>query len=386
MPSHAHLHSSRVWLTSLLLILLEPLTAIGLKHAATSHSRVLTASQVTPTQDISSDLFEASGPLREGNRTIWRYKLVVTESELRLANGTHYKVFAYGGQIPGPTLVAREGDWVQIKLINRTSEPHTIHSHGLFVPQRMDGVPHDHFAMGSTDSGIEANNVAPPGGTFTYEYIARPSGTHWYHCHVNSNEHLNRGMSGPLIILPRQADPPVDQDNVLVLQEWDSRFAQGGQPGNPRDIYHADFFTINGKSFPETPMISAKIGDTLRFRIINAGSQLHTIHLHGHTVLVTHKDGIPLPEPLEMDTIPIAPAERVDFVFRANNPGEWPLHCHIPAHQTNAGVYPGGEMLHILVGETAQPSEGDGPIGSGVESLRNAWRSSARCRLGIECR
>lgn len=386
MRSYAHVHLSRVWLISLLLILLEPLIAIGLNPPATSHSRVPTPSQVTPPQDISPDLFEASGPLREGNRTIWRYKLVVTESELRLANGKPYKVFAYGGQVPGPTLVAREGDWVQIKLINRTSEPHTIHSHGLFVPQRMDGVPRDHFAMGSTDSGIEANNVAPPGGTFTYEYIARPSGTHWYHCHVNSNEHLNRGMSGPLIILPHKPEPPVDQDIVLVLQEWDSRFAQGGQPGNPRDIYHADFFTINGKSFPETPMISAKIGDTLRFRIINAGNQLHTIHLHGHTMLVTHKDGIPLPEPLEMDTIPIAPAERMDFVFRANNPGEWPLHCHIPAHQTNAGVYPGGEMLHILVGETAQPSEGDGPIGPGVESLRKAWRSSARCRLGIECR
>jgi FtsP/CotA-like multicopper oxidase with cupredoxin domain len=337
-------------------------------------------------QDIPSDLFEASGPIQEGDHTVWQYKIVVTESELRLANGVLYKVFAYGGRVPGPTLVAREGDWVRIKLINRTSEPHTIHSHGLFVPQRMDGVPHDHFSMGHSDDSPGAANVAPPGGTFTYEYIARPSGTHWYHCHVSTNEHLNRGMSGALIILPRKPEPPVDQDIVLLLQEWDSQFAQQGQPGNPRNIYHADFFTINGKSFPETPVITAQIGDVLRFRIINAGGQLHAMHLHGHTMLVTHKDGIPLPEPIEMDTIAVAPGERVDFLVRVNNPGEWPLHCHIVAHSTNAGAYPGGEMLHLLVGDSAQPSKGDGPVGPGTESLRRVWRQSARCRLGIECK
>ncbi len=341
---------------------------------------------IQPRQDISPDLFEASGPTREGDRTVWQFKIVVTESELPLASGIHYKVFAYGGVVPGPTLVAREGDWVRIRLVNRTSEPHTIHSHGLFVPERMDGVPHDHFSMGNPDNNPDLMNVAPPGGSFTYEYIARPSGTHWYHCHVNTNQHLNRGMSGALIILPRNPEPKVGQDIVLLLQEWDSRFAQQGQPGNPRDIYHADFFTINGKSFPETSTITAKLGDVLRFRIINAGGQLHTIHLHGHTMLVTHKDGIPLPEPIEMDTIPVAPGERVDFLLRANNPGEWPLHCHIAAHQTNGGVYPGGEMLHVLVGDTPEPREGDGPVGPGVESLRRIWRRSARCRLGIECK
>jgi len=341
---------------------------------------------IQPVQDIPSDLFEGNGPIREGDRVIWQYKIVVTESELWLANGIHYKVFAYGGVVPGPTLVAREGDWVRIRLINRTSEPHTIHSHGLFVPERMDGVPHDHSSRGHSGNDPDSMNVAPPGGTFTYEYIARPSGTHWYHCHVSTNEHLNRGMSGALIIFPRNPEPPVDQDIILLLQEWDSRFAQQGQPGHPRDIYHADFFTINGKSFPDTQVIAAKLGEVLRFRIINAGGQLHTIHLHGHTMLVTHKDGIPLPEPIEMDTIPVAPGERVDFLLRANNPGEWPLHCHIAAHQTNGGVYPGGEMLHLLVGDTPEPREGDGPIGPGVESLRRIWRRSARCRLGIECK
>lgn len=341
---------------------------------------------VRPPQDIPTDLFEASGPTHEGDRIVWQYKIVVTESELRLANGLPYKVFAYGGRVPGPTLVAREGDWVRIKLINRTSEPHTIHSHGLFVPQRMDGVPNDHFSMGHPDDSSEVTDVAQPGGTFTYEYIARPSGTHWYHCHVSTNEHLNRGMSGALIIFPRKPEPTVDQDIVLLLQEWDSRFSRQGQPGNPRDIYHADFFTINGKSYPDTPLITARIGEVLRFRIINAGGQLHAIHLHGHTMLVTHKDGIPLPEPIEMDTVPVAPGERMDFLVRVNNPGEWPLHCHIAAHLTNAGVYPGGEMLHVLVGDSAHPSEGDGPMGPGTESLRRVWRQSARCRLGIECR
>jgi FtsP/CotA-like multicopper oxidase with cupredoxin domain len=362
-----------------IIVLIAQIATLNASMAQSHRGDEMLIAQTPP-----SDLFEANGPVREGDRIVWNYKIVVTETEFRLANGTGYKVFAYGGQVPGPILIAREGDWVRIKLINQTSEPHTIHSHGLFVPQRMDGVPHDHSSMGT--GGQEEMNTAPPGGSFTYEYIARPSGTHWYHCHVNTNVHLNRGMSGALIILPSKPEPRVDQDIILLLQEWDSRFAQSGQPGNPRDTYHSDFFTINGKSFPQTPVVSAKVGDVLRFRIINAGGQLHSIHLHGHTMLVTHKDGIPLPEPLEMDTVAVAPGERVDFLVRTNNPGEWPVHCHIAAHQTNGGAYPGGEMFHLLVGDTAEPSTGTGPIGPGTESLRRTWRQSARCRLGIECK
>jgi FtsP/CotA-like multicopper oxidase with cupredoxin domain len=347
-----------------------------------SHEAISAINSSLPSNTIQR-LFTKRGPFREKGKTVWEYKIVITETEIKLANGNPYKVWAFGGQVPGPTLYAREGDFLRIRLINETAANHTIHSHGLFVPERMDGVPSSH-TMAQHDMGSEPL-VEPvkPGESFTYEYLARPSGTHFYHCHVDANEHLNRGMVGALIVLPRIPEPHVDQDLAMVLQEWNSRYAKSGKPGNPREVYDCDFFTINGKSFPQTDPIKATIGELIRIRFINAGSQPHSMHLHGHSFLVTHKDGVPLAEPLEMDTVSVGPGERIDILVLANNPGEWPLHCHTAAHQTNAGTYPGGMMTHLLVGDVRFPVTGQGPIIGGLAAIRRTWRRSARLRLGI---
>lgn len=343
-------------------------------------------------QNNAAFALDEIAPAANGKR-VWSYRMTIVETEHRLTGGLAYKVWAYGGVVPAPLLVIREGDVMRIRVTNETSVAHTIHSHGLFVPQRMDGVPHRH---GMPDGGEHAAPMAhhsmpparsmpsaiEPGTTFTYEYIARPSGTHWYHCHVNTNEHMKRGMAGPLIVLPRETEPPVDREEVLLLQEWDSRFAKGGQPGHPRDSAEADIFTINGLSFPDTRPLEVAVGATCRLRVINGGTQFHAVHLHGHSFLVTHKDGAPLAEPLEMDTVSVGPGERVDLVFVANNPGEWPLHCHDSTHQTNGGQYPGGMMMHLLVGADPSPATGDGPEGGlALTEVRQRWRRSAHARL-----
>jgi FtsP/CotA-like multicopper oxidase with cupredoxin domain len=369
-------------------ISLFPVVATAQKHGHASVS----PKEKSNTDDEGNVYFGTrTTPRMEGNRRIWIYELHVTESTHRLQNGSLYKVWAYNGQVPGPVLVAREGDWVRIRLINETSVFHTIHSHGLHLPQRMDGVPHDHGLPAdnkSHDHQKESPDEAmpksvPPGESFTYEYIARPAGTHWYHCHVDTNEHLNRGMAGALIVLPRIPEPKVDYDLLMVLQEWDSRYAKSGQPGNPRELSNYDFFTMNGKSYPETPQIQVELGKIIRIRLINAGSLMHSMHLHGLSFLVTHKDGFPLAEPMEMDTVAIGPGERIDIIIFANNPGEWPFHCHTAAHQTNAGLYPGGMMTHLKIGDVGSPKQGDGPIGDGLKFIRMKWRDSAHRRMGI---
>jgi FtsP/CotA-like multicopper oxidase with cupredoxin domain len=371
--------------TGALAYLSSPVGYQSAKDAAHHNTKASHTERAPSTK--KEQLFVKRGPFQEQGRQVWEYEIVINEQEHKLANGTLYKVWAYGGSIPAPTLIAREGDLVRIRLINNTSASHTIHSHGLFVPQRMDGVPPAHGMTGHDMPGHEmadaSDSLQPvkPGEEFTYEYIARPAGTHFYHCHVNTNEHLNRGMAGALIVLPRVPEPHVDQDIALVMQEWNSRYAQGGQLGNPREVNDCDFFTLNGKSFPETEPIRAKLGEVLRIRFINAGSQPHFMHLHGHEFMVTHKDGVPLAEPQLMDTVAVGPGERVDIIILANNPGEWPLHCHTAAHQTNAGAYPGGMMTHLLVGDVSSPATGDGPLIPGVERLREVWRRSALSRL-----
>ncbi|WP_163865748.1 multicopper oxidase family protein [Myxococcus eversor] len=331
-------------------------------------------------------LLQKVKPRLEQGQAVWEYELVVSERKLRLVDGTYYKVWSFGGSTPGPTLIAREGDRVRIRVVNETSNSHSLHSHGLWVPHRMDGAPHPHPPGAGEHAGhggakAEAlpawANPIPPGGSYTYDYIARPAGTHWYHCHVNTNEHLDRGMSGALIVLPRLPEPRVDQDIVLLLDEWNRDYAELGTPGHPKQMAGYDIFTFNGRSYPETESFQPRLGDVVRLRFINAGALMHSMHLHGHEFLVTHKDGQPLSEPALMDTVSLGPGERVDVVFVANNPGDWPLHCHSSPHVTNAGKYPGGMMAHFQVGDDRFPREGEGPVRPGIRSLREVWRASA---------
>jgi manganese oxidase len=324
--------------------------------------------------------FEFQGVHREGSQRVWSYRMSIVDTEHELPAGVRFKVWAFGGTIPGPTLVVREGDVMRLRVANDTSTPHTVHSHGLFVPHRMDGVPHDHGIHGQVPATDDLPGPIQPGETFTYEYIARPAGTHWYHCHVNTNEHLSRGMAGALIVLPRRADPAVNCDEVVLLQEWDSRYARGGAIGSPREYTQADYFTMNGRAFPETPTVRMRMGDVCRLRLINAGMQFHSMHLHGQSFLVTHKDGAALKEPIEMDTVPIGPGERVDLIVQANNPGEWPFHCHNASHQTNAGRYPGGMIMHVQMGPDPAGRAGYDPSVVDLEKVRQQWQEAARIR------
>jgi hypothetical protein len=84
-----------------------------------------------------------------------------------------------------------------------------------------------------------------------------------------------------------------------------------------------------------------------------------------------------------MDTVPISPAERVDLIIAANNPGLWHFHCHSSPHVTNNGQYPGGMMSHLVVGDELFPETGEGPEAPGLEAVRRAWRSYARRALEL---
>lgn len=101
-------------------------------------------------------------------------------------------------------------------------------------------------------------------------------------------------------------------------------------------------FLVNGKAFPETPVFPAKQGETVRFRLINAGNLLHTWHPHGHTMNVIAKDGYLLDSPYRADTLAIAPGERYDFVIKMENPGIWIVHDGMTQYVANDNVHPGG--------------------------------------------
>ena len=94
--------------------------------------------------------------------------------------------------------------------------------------------------------------------------------------------------------------------------------------------------SLNGKSFPATAPVVAKQGDWVEVPYLNEGAMAHPMHLHGMAQLVIAKDGYPVPQPYQADTIMVGPGERYTVLIHATEVGTWAWHCHILSHSERA--------------------------------------------------
>ena len=325
-----------------------------------------------PFQQVPSKPFDADVPLEpeiivEDGVEIKQYTLTMQNVLHEIRPGVKQPMFSFNRQIPGPTIRVTEGDKVRVIFINNGTDPHTIHWHGVNnLTFENDGVPD------------VTQDVVNPGEQFVYDLVAGPSGSKFYHCHVEAPHHITMGMFGAFIIEPHpenggkyQGNPfdrHPDVDRLFLLNEFDSRHAHVAYPGEMMPMgpdgslpwliapgrkfmmpFDADpnEFMINGKSFPyfDKP-VRVKEGDIVRIKFINAGLMAKTIHIHGHDFTVTHQDGFPLPYPYKVDSLFMSASSRFDVWFEANNPGIWMMHEHSGAIHAN-GYDPAGIMTTI---------------------------------------
>lgn len=108
-------------------------------------------------------------------------------------------------------------------------------------------------------------------------------------------------------------------------------------------------WTINGiaSSGPEghvmDPIFTLERGRTCVIAMANETAWHHPMHLHGHSFRVLSRNGVPTRFREWQDTVLLAPRERVEIAFVADNPGDWMFHCHILEHQ-QAGMM---STIHI---------------------------------------
>ncbi|MED4583924.1 multicopper oxidase family protein [Brevibacillus choshinensis] len=109
-------------------------------------------------------------------------------------------------------------------------------------------------------------------------------------------------------------------------------------------------WTINGKVFPNTPMMMVKEGELVKMTFINRSYMDHPMHLHGHHMLVLSRNGIPTTgSPWWTDTLNVAPGETYEVASRADNPGLWMDHCHNLNHAAS------GMTMHLLYEGVTSP-------------------------------
>ncbi|RYL87523.1 multicopper oxidase family protein [Sporolactobacillus sp. THM19-2] len=292
--------------------------------------------------------------------------LVAKKGAQKLKSGVTVPVWTFNGTAPGPEIRVKKGQKVRVTLKNELPSPVSIHWHGYPVPNKMDGVP-----------GVTQDAVAP-GKSFTYSFVADRAGTYWYHSHQDSVNQVDRGLYGAFIV--EDPEEKYDREYTLMLDEWvtdksqidrqiksmtqgsgqkgsndsggmnhmpgmnmgdngDMDMGSMGMSGNMMkdNMSMYDLYTINGRSGNSVKPLDVKKGDHVRLRFINAGYLPHSIHIHGHRIRVIATDGQPInkPQTVKDQVIPIAPGERYDVSFIANNPGKWYIEDHGTAKGTD---------------------------------------------------
>jgi|LakMenEpi03Aug12_release.lakeMendotaPanAssembly.Ray.scaffolds.fasta_scaffold43166_3 CopA family copper-resistance protein len=272
-----------------------------------------------------------------------RYDLYVRDTLVTIGNKPT-RAIAVNGQIPMPTLTFTEGDTAEIYVHNELKESTSLHWHGLFLPNKEDGVPY------LTQMPIE------PGTTHKYTFPVIQHGTHWYHSHSGLQEQI--GMYGSMILNKKPEDETFRKgiDDLptipVILSEWTDvnpnnvhrmlhnatdwfaiqkgttqSYAEAIKQGHFKtkianewkrmnamdvsDVYY-DKFLINGKS--NSQLSQFKGGDKVRLRISNGGASTYFWMTYaGGKITVVANDGNDV-EPVEVDRLLIAVSETYDVI------------------------------------------------------------------------
>jgi FtsP/CotA-like multicopper oxidase with cupredoxin domain len=219
--------------------------------------------------------------------------------------------------VPGPPLILTRGKTTSITVVNRISEPTTVHWHGMEIESVYDGVG------GWSRSGSRVAPLVAPGDSFVVQMTPPRAGTFIYHTHMDETDQLGGGMYGPLLVLePGETfDPEVDR--VFVL-------------GGAVDDGEYRTLTINGELDPAPQTL--RVGTQYRLRFINITTEATVEMALTRDDVPLHwipraNDGADLPSALQKERVAelrFSAGETYDFLWTPTSAGEVVLLVHWP--------------------------------------------------------
>ncbi|MGH7694559.1 MAG: multicopper oxidase domain-containing protein, partial [Gemmatimonadaceae bacterium] len=183
-----------------------------------------------------------------------------------------------------------------------------------------------------------------PGEERVLRFTAGDPGTYLYRATagtVDWDKREREQLAGAFVIDSSATAP---SDRVFVINIW----------GEPVDsITYRNAVAINGKSWPHTERIPATIGDSVRWRVVNASIRPHPMHMHGFYYRVdAHGDGLrdtTLADSARrlVVTRTMYPGQTMSMVWSPDRDGQWLFHCHLAFHVTpEARLDPTPGLLH----------------------------------------
>lgn len=238
------------------------------------------------------------------------YELSAVAGKSEFLPGISTPTLGINGAYLGPTIRCRTGDRVTLRVKNTLAEPTTLHWHGLHVPARYDGGPHQ---------------VVEPGAVWEPSFeIKQKASLCWYHSHLlgRTGEQVLRGLAGLFLIddeesrsLHLPSEYGVD-DIPLVIQ--DRRFNRDGSfdylsaMADTMLGYKGNVILVNGTVDPHFVLRRQRT----RVRILNgSNSRIYTLGRDdGTDLLVIGSDGSLLERPVRQRRVRLGPGERVELL------------------------------------------------------------------------
>lgn len=320
-------------------------------------------------------------------RTVREVQLTAAPATIDLGGRT-VRTWAFNGQVPGPEIRLRAGELLRAEVRNELPQPLTIHWHGIALVNDMDGVP-----------DVTQEAIAP-GAEFVYEFTAPDPGTYFYHPHTGTQ--LDTGLYAPLIVEDPTEAGTYDREITLLLDDWidgtgespdevlerlqgggsemEGMEGMGGMEGMPGmgtgeaaeeemetatdtqasegplgddtgDVRYP-LYLVNGRPPTDPPVFDVGLGEEVRLRLVNAGSDTpFRVAVSGQRLTVVATDGFPV-SPTPADAILLGMGERYDAVITIGHEGVFPLVAEaegkggraLAVLRTGAGPLPGPEV------------------------------------------
>jgi blue copper oxidase len=267
---------------------------------------VSTVGEVEFDQRLAIPALASSHVTADGTRV---FDLTAQNGTTALLPGKPADTWGFNGSYLGPTLRAARGEQVRVNVRNELDETTTVHWHGMHLPARFDGGPHQPIEPGQTWS--------------PHWRIDQPAATLWYHPHPHgeTEDHINNGLAG-MFILDEPDSQVADQlpdeygvdDIPLIVQ--DKRI---GGDGEIQDGGLGEDVLVNGTHSPYLDVVTERV----RLRLLNASvKRVFSFGFSNNRAFtMVASDGGLLPAPVSLHRLLLSPGERAEIVVTMS-PGE----------------------------------------------------------------
>ena len=271
------------------------------------------------------------------------------------------RMLAYNGSIPGPSLRVRQGSEVVVNVANDGDLDATVHWHGLRLDNRFDGTH-------------QTQHPIPVGGSYAACIVFPDPGMYWYHPHIRQDYGQEMGLYGTIVVAPSDPDywPPVHRELVLTLDDLlleDGKIAAFSRSQTTHTAMgrFGDLLLVGGE--PDLTL-TARAGEVLRLYLVNtANTRVFNVALPGARMKLVGGDSGRVEREQFVETVILAPSERIVVDVQFGEPGQLSLEHHTPQR-----TYP---LAEITV--TADPVP---PLANPFTRLRtNADMSAERERI-----